>query len=112
MHFGFILERFWETKISVFRIFFGVFSGIFSKHTSEDPKWTQEAQQDADDGFLGLVSGGPQPPGERKREGNKSLDLHKELDLSDSQSVIGQDVSDSDGANCPARPAHLRWAAD
>ena len=57
-------------------------------------------------------SGGPQPPGERKREGNKSLGLHKELGLSDSPFVIDLDVSESDVADDLARFAHLRWAAD
>ena len=47
--------------------------------------------------FWALDSDGPQPPGERKREGNKSLGLHKELGLSDSPSVMGQEVSESDG---------------
>ena len=38
----------------------------------------------------------PPPPGERKREGIKSLGLHNELGFSDSPSVMGQSVSESD----------------
>ena len=75
-------------------------------------KSAQEAQQDAERANLVADSGGPQPPGERKREGNKSLGLHKELGLSDSPFVIDLDVSESDVAVCLARFAHLRWAAD
>ena len=36
------------------------------------------------------------PAGERKREGIKSLGLHNELGLSDSRSVMGKRVSESD----------------
>ena len=38
----------------------------------------------------------PPPPGERQREGIKNLGLHNELGLSDSPSVMGQSVSESD----------------
>ena len=41
-------------------------------------------------------SGGPPPPGARKREGIKSLGLHNELGLSDSRSVMSKSVSESD----------------
>ena len=57
-------------------------------------KSAQEAQQDAERANLVVDSGDPLPPGERKREGNKSLGLHKELGLSDSPFVIDLDVSD------------------
>ena len=75
-------------------------------------KSTQEGQQDAESAFLVLDSGCPPPPGERKREGIKSLGLHQELGLSDSPFEIGLGESESDLVYGPARPAHLRWAAD
>ena len=88
------------------------FRSYFRSTVRKSKKSTQEAQQDAEGGFLELVSGCPQPPGERKREGNKSLGLHKELGLSDSPFVIDLGVSESDVAVDLARFAHLRWAAD
>ena len=78
----------WEAKILDFRTFFDVFSKSFSKHAREEQKIDPRGPKKVDDGFLGLVSGGPQAPGERKREGIKSLGLHNELGLSDSRSVI------------------------
>ena len=42
------------------------------------------------DQILDLDSGGPPPPGERKREGIKNLGLHNELGLSDSRAVMGR----------------------
>ena len=110
------MEGFWEgfgrPKSSIFTLFSMFCRSHFRSAFGKSQKSTQEAQQDAEGGFLDLDSGGPRPPGERKREGNKSLGLHKELGLSDWPSVIGQDVSESDVAECPARFAHLRWAAD
>jgi len=50
------------------------------KITPRDPTRVESANLVAD-------SGSPQPPGERKREGNKNLGLHKKLGLLDSPFV-------------------------
>ena len=50
----------------------------------------------------------PPPPGERKREGIKSLGLHQELALSDSPFEIGLGEFENDLVCGPARPAHLK----
>ena len=80
----------------IFALFSMFFRSRFRSTLGKGKKSTQEAQQDADGGFLPLDSGGPPPPGERKREGIKNLGLHNELGLSDSRSVMGQSVSESD----------------
>ena len=95
-----ILGRFWEgfgsPKFLIFALFSMFFRSRFRSTLGKGKKSTQEAQQDAEGGFLDLVSGCPHPPGERKREGIKSLGLHNELGFSDSPSVMGQSVSESD----------------
>ena len=70
------------------------------------------SQQDTESENFGPGSDDPLAPGERQREGYKILALHKELGFSDSPSVIGQDVSESDFETSSARVAHLRWPAD
>ena len=115
LDFGGVLEGFWEgfgrPKSSILALFSMFFRSPFRRAFQKSKKSAQETQQDAEGGFWGLDSGHPQAPGERKREGYKIFALHKELGLSDS-SVMGQDVSESDLVYGPARPAHLRWAAD
>ena len=83
----------WEAKILDFRAFFDVFSKSFLKRAREEPKIdprgpTRRRIRKFSDGFRWS----PPPPGERKREGIKSLGLHNELGLSDSPSVIEFDV--------------------
>ena len=68
----------------------------FWRAFQKSKKSAQETQQDVEGENLVADSGGPQPPGERKLEGNKNLGLHKELGLSDSPFVIDLDVSESD----------------
>ena len=114
-----ISEAFWEDFGRVlgcqnprfshfFRCFFDVnFEERFRRAKNQPKRPNKSRKRKFSGGFRR-----PQPPGERKREGNKSLGLHKELGLSDSPSVMGQDVSESDLVYGPARPAHLRWAAD
>ena len=78
----------WEAKILDFRVFFDVFSKWFLKRAREEQKIDPRGPKNAEGANLVADSGCPQPPGERKREGNKSLGLHKELGLSDSPFVI------------------------
>ena len=72
-----ILEGFWEgfgrPKSSIFALFSQFFRCKILNATWKGKKSTQEVQQDADDGFLPLDSGGPPPAGERKREGLQDL---------------------------------------
>ena len=92
LRFGGLFRRvwggFWEAKILDFRTFFDVFSKSFLKRAREEQKIDPRGPKNAEGGFLVADSGCPQPPGERKRKGNKNLALHKELGLSDSPSVI------------------------
>ena len=90
--FGRVLGGVWEAKILDFRTFFDVFSKSFSQHAWEGQKIDPRDPTRVESANLVADSGGPQPPGERKREGNKSLGLHKELGLSDSPSVIEFDI--------------------
>ena len=96
LDFKWILEGFWEgfgrPKSMIFALFSMFFRSRFRSTLGKGKKSTQEAQQDAEGGFLDLVSGCPHPPGERKREGITSLGLHQKLDLSDSPSVIEFDI--------------------
>ena len=97
MFFGMsILKQFWtdfgSPKFLIFALFSMFFRSRFRSTLGKGKKSTQEAQQDAEGGFLDLVSGCPHPPGERKREGIKSLGLHNELGLSDLPSVIEFDI--------------------
>ena len=72
------------------------FRSHFRSTLGKGTKSTQEAQQDGEGANLVTDSGCPPPPGERQREGIKSLGLHNELGLSDSRSVMGKSVSESD----------------
>ena len=103
---------FWEVKILDFHIFSMFFQCRFWRPFQKSQKSAQDTQQDAECANLVVDSGCPQPPGERKREGNKSLGLHKELGLSDSPFVIWSGRIWKRCGYCPARFAHLRWAAD
>ena len=62
--------------------------------------------QDTESENFGPGSDDPLAPGERQREGYKIFALHKELGFSDSPSVIGQDVSESDSGTNSARRWH------
>ena len=64
------------------------------------------SQQDTESENFGPGSDDPLVPGERQREGYKIFALHKELGFSDSPSVIGQDVSESDFETSLARRWH------
>ena len=64
---------FWEAKILDFRTFFIIFSMLILKSVSEEQKISTRGPKKVDDGNLGLDSGGPQAPGERKREGSEAL---------------------------------------
>ena len=81
--FGRISDGFWEgfgrPKSLIFALFSMFFRSRFRSTLGKGKKSTQEAQQDAEGGFLDLVSGCPHPPGERKREGITSLGLHQRL---------------------------------
>ena len=82
------MDGFWESKIHDVRNFFDVFSKSFLKHTREEQKNRFKRPKNAEEAILGLDSGGPNPPGERIREGYEILALQNELSLSDSPSVI------------------------
>ena len=69
-------------------------------------KSTKMSQQDTESENFGPGSDDPLAPGERQREGYKIFALHKELGFSDSPSVIGQDVSESDFETSLARRWH------
>ena len=64
------------------------------------------SQQDTESENFGPGSDDPLAPGERQREGYKIFALHKEFGFSDSPSVIGQDVSESDFETSLARRWH------
>ena len=64
------------------------------------------SQQDTESENFGPGSDDPLAPGERQREGYKIFALHKEFGFSDSPSVIGQDVSESDFETNSARRWH------
>ena len=97
----------WEAKILDFRIFFDVFSLSFSERGSESEKIEKKCQQDAEVTFLGLDYGGPPPCwGEKKRGGNESMSAS--CDWPNVLALGVESALDYD----PARPAHLRWAAD
>ena len=81
-------KGFGRPKFLIFALLSMFFRSRFRSTLKKGKKSTQEAQQDAEGGFLDLVSGCPHPPGERKGEGITSLGLHQKLDLSDSPSVI------------------------
>ena len=89
-----ILGRFWKgfrrPKSLIFTLFSMFFRSHFWSTLGKSKKSTQEAQQDGEDANLVTDSGGPPPPGERKREGIKNLGLHNELGLSDSRAVMGR----------------------
>ena len=95
-----ILGRFWKgfrrPKSLIFTLFSMFFRSHFWSTLGKGKKSTQEAQQDGSCAFLPLDSGGPGSAGERQREGIKNLGLHNELSLSNSRSVMGKWVSESD----------------
>ena len=88
-------------------MFFPVFFRCrFSSALRKAKKSANMSQQDTESGNFGQGSDDPLVPGERQREGYKIFALHKELGFSDSPSVIGQDVSESDFEISPARRWH------
>ena len=82
----------WEAKILDFRIIFDVFSKQISNNVLESQKIEKNSLSVKVFGHFGLALRNARPPGERKREGIKSLGLHNELALSDSPSVIEFDI--------------------
>ena len=88
-------------------VFFSVFFRCrFSSVLRKAKKSSNMSQQDTESENFGPGSDDPLAPGERQREGYKIFALHKELGFSDSPSVIGQDVSESDFETSLARRWH------
>ena len=93
-------------RISLFfRCFFEVIFEARSGRAKNRPKRRNKTQMVDFWAWIPVV---PPPPGERKREGIKSLGLHQELALSDSPFEIGLGEFESDLVCDPARPAHLK----
>ena len=76
-------EGFGTPKSLIFTIFSMFFGSHFRSAFGRGQKSTREASKCGSCAFLPPVSGHPPPPGERKREGIKSLAYHQELGLSD-----------------------------
>ena len=68
-----VLEGFWEAKILDFCTFFDVFSMQNLDRNLEGQKSKKKATKSHFSASWRRVGGGPQAPGERKREGCKSL---------------------------------------
>ena len=64
---------FWEAKIIDFRTFFDVFSKQISNNILEDQKIEKKRPKKPSDTHLGSKARNDRPPGERKREGSRSL---------------------------------------
>ena len=106
------MGRFLEAKNLNFRTFFDVFSKSFSQHAWEGQKIDPRGPTRRRRWIFGLGFRLSPPSWGEKKRGDHEPGLASELDLSDSPSVIELGVSESDDAEYPARPAHLRWAAD
>ena len=92
---------------SLIFVFFSMFCRCrFSSALRKAKKSANMSQQDTESGNFGAGSDDPLAPGERQREGYKIFALHKELGFSDSPSVIGQDVSESEFETSLARRWH------
>ena len=88
-------------------VFFSMFFRCrFSSALRKAKKSSNMSQQDTESENFGPGSDDPLAPGERQREGYKIFALHKEFGFSDSPSVIGQDVSESDFETSLARRWH------
>ena len=90
----------------IFAFFSVFFRCRFSNVLRKVKKSSKLGQQDTESGNFGPGSDDPLAPGERQREGYKIFALHKEFGFSDSPSVIGQDVSESDFETSSARRWH------
>ena len=91
----------------IFEIFSAFFRRRFSNVLRKAKKSPKLGQQDTESKNFGAGSGDPLAPGERQREGYKIFAWRKELDFSDSPSVMSQDVSDCDFEINLARRWHL-----
>ena len=87
---GRVLGGFWDTKILDFHNFFDVFWKSFSKRVREGSKIDPRSLQVRKLRFFASGFRSSPPPGERKREGIKSLAHHQELGLSDWPFVTDQ----------------------
>ena len=88
-------------------VFFPMFFRCrFSSALPKAKNSSKISQQDTESKNFGPGSDDPLAPGERQREGHKTLALHKEFGFSDLLSVIGQDVSDSEFETSSARRWH------
>ena len=65
--------RFWEVKIRYFLIFFDVFSKQISNNILEDQKIEKKRPKKPSGTHFGSKARNDRPPGERKREGSRSL---------------------------------------